>query len=80
MGVFAGMFEPQEVEVQGEVARGLEGVREAFQQHFHRGEELSAQVDTGWLMLAVITFTLVLIVIFDEIRKWALGSPLRVAN
>ena len=47
MGVFAGMFEPREVEVQGEVAAGLEGVREAFQQHFHRGEELSAQVDQG---------------------------------
>ena len=38
------MFKKQSIDIQGTVAKGFEGVQEAFQENFNNGDELSAQV------------------------------------
>lgn len=38
------MFKKQNIDVQGTFTKGFEGVKEAFQENFNNGDELSAQV------------------------------------
>ena len=40
-----------QVAVHGSVAKGLEPVKELFQEQFNKGEELSAQVGCCWIVI-----------------------------
>ena len=44
-----------QVAVHGSVAKGLEPVKELFQEQFNKGEELSAQVGCCWIVITTVS-------------------------